>query len=208
MNSKEDNKSIITGQEQGMYTTIIFAHPWHGSFNKAILDTVIRELERQRKDYRVIDLYKDGFNPVMQESDLAIYSKGQTLDPLVKKYQRMLDETDELIFIFPIWWFNIPAVLKGFFDKVMLKNFAYTETSIGLKGKLNHITKTTIFSTSEFPTIYVNLVKGNPIKGVLIKGTLKGVGLRNIRWFNSGMTTSGSRRKKEKYLAKAARTLR
>lgn len=190
-----------------MHTTIIFAHPWHGSFNKAILDTVTRELERRKKDYRVIDLNKDGFNPVIQEAELAIYSKGQAVDPLVVKYQGMLDETDELIFIFPIWWFNIPAILKGFFDKVMLKDFAYSETSIGLKGKLSHITRTTIFSTSEFPTIYINLVKGNPIKGVFIKGALKGVGLRNIRWYNSGMTTSGTRKKKERYLAKVTRTL-
>jgi len=190
-----------------MHTTIIFAHPWHGSFNKAILDTVTSELDRQKKDYRLIDLNKDGFNPAMQESELALYSKGQAVDPLVMKYQGMLDETDELIFIFPIWWFNIPAILKGFFDKVMLKDFAYTETPISLKGKLIHITKTTIFSTSEFPTIYVNLVKGNPIKGAFIKGALKGVGLRNIRWYNSGMTTSGSRKKKERYLTKVTRAL-
>jgi len=89
----------------------------------------------------------------------------------------------------------------------MLKDFAYTETPNSLKGKLTHITKTTIFTTSEAPTIYVNLVKGNPIKGVFIKGALKGVGLRNIRWYNSGMTTSGTRSKKERYLTKVTRVL-
>ena len=190
-----------------MHTTIIFAHPWHGSFNNAILDAVTQELDQQKKLYLLIDLNQDGFNPVMQESELALYSKGQSLDPLVLKYQGALVETDELIFIFPIWWYNIPAILKGFIDKVMLKDFAYTETSIGLKGKLTHIKKTTIFTTSESPTIYINLVKGNPIKGVFIKGTLKGVGLSNIRWYNSGMTTSGTRRKKEKYLTKVTRVL-
>jgi len=190
-----------------MHTTIIFAHPWHGSFNKAILDAVTRELDKQEKPYHVIDLNKDGFNPVMQESELALYSKGQSADPLVLKYQAVLQETDELIFIFPIWWYNIPAILKGFIDKVMLKGFGYAETSTGLKGMLTHITRTTIFTTSEAPTIYVNLFKGNPINGVFIKGALKGVGLRNIRWYNNGLTTTGSREKKVKYLAKVTRVM-
>lgn len=190
-----------------MHTTIVFAHPWHGSFNKAILDTVTGELDKQDKDYQVIDLNKDDFNPVMLESELALYSKGQSLDPLVLKYQKVLNDTDELIFIFPIWWYNIPAILKGFIDKVMLKGYAYTETSTGLKGMLTHIKKTTIFSTSESPTIYINLVKGNPIKGVFVKGALKGVGLKDIRWYNCGKTTSGTRQKKEKYLAKVMKAL-
>lgn len=190
-----------------MHTTIIFAHPWHGSFNKAILDAVTRELDKKEKPYLVIDLNKDGFNPVMQASDLALYSKGQAADPLVLQYQATLQETDELIFIFPIWWYNIPAILKGFIDKVMLKGFGYAETSAGLKGMLTHITRTTIFTTSEAPTIYVNLFKGNPIKGVFIKGALKGVGLRNIRWYNNGLTTTGSREKKVKYLAKVTRVM-
>lgn len=190
-----------------MHTTIIFAHPWHGSFNKAILDAVTGELDKQNKDYLVIDLNKDGFNPVMQGSELALYSKGQSLDPLVAKYQNTLQETDELIFIFPIWWYNIPAILKGFIDKVMLKGYAYTETPTGLKGMLTHITKTTIFSTSESPTIYIRLIKGNPIKGVFVRGALNGVGLRNIRWYNCGKTTSGTRTKKVKYLTKVIKAL-
>jgi NAD(P)H dehydrogenase (quinone) len=190
-----------------MQTTIIFAHPWHGSFNKAILDAVTNELDKQGRPYQVVDLYKDGFNPAMAETELALYSKGQSLDPLVQRYQTLLKETNELILIFPIWWFNIPAILKGFFDKVMLKNFAYVETPTGLKGLLTHIRKTTILTTSESPTIYIDLIKGNPIKGGFIKGSLRGVGLRNIRWLNSGTTTSGPREKKEKYLAKVAKIL-
>jgi NAD(P)H dehydrogenase (quinone) len=190
-----------------MYTTIIFAHPWHGSFNKAILDTVTGELDKKEKEYKLIDLNLDGFNPVMQGSDLALYSKGQSTDPLVPKYQTILNETDELIFIFPIWWYNIPAILKGFFDKVMLKNFAYTQTATRLIGKLTHIKKTSIFTTSEAPTIIINLLKGNVIKGTFIKGELKGVGLRNIHWYNSELTTTGSRTKKEKFLKKVIKEL-
>ena len=60
----------------------------------------------------------------------------------------MLRITDELIIIFPIWWFFMPAILKVFFDKVMLKDFAYKITEKGLQGLLTNIKKTTIITTS------------------------------------------------------------
>ena len=188
-----------------MHTTIIFAHPWHGSFNKAILDQTVSVLLEHGKAYEIIDLNKDGFEPVMLEKDLALYAQGRSTDPLVLKYQKILKTTDELIIIFPIWWYNVPAILKGFMDKVMLKDFAYVETKSGLKGQLTHIKKTSIFTTSETPTLYMNLFKGNPIHGVFIPGTLKGVGLHNVKWCNCGFITRSTRTKKEKYLRRIAK---
>ena len=185
-----------------MKTTIVFAHPWHGSFNKAILDTVIKRLDAKSKDYQVIDLNKDNFNPVLQEGDLALYSKGTTTDKLVLSYQEILRKTSEIVFIFPIWWYDIPAILKGFVDKVLLKNFSYFETKYGLKGLLTHINKTTVITTSEYPTWYLKFLLGNPIKGIFINKTLKGVGLKNAKWLNSDYTTSGKLERKKKFLLK------
>jgi NAD(P)H dehydrogenase (quinone) len=185
-----------------MKTTIVFAHPWHGSFNKAILDSVIKKLDAKSQEYHVIDLNKDNFNPVLEEKDLALYAKGKTTDKLVLNYQEILQETSELIFIFPIWWYDIPAIVKGFIDKVMLKDFAYVETKYGLRGLLTHIAKTTVITTSEYPTWYLKFLSGNPIKGVFIKKTLKGVGIKNVSWLNSDYTTSGKREKRENFLRK------
>ncbi|UII55891.1 NAD(P)H-dependent oxidoreductase [Cytobacillus spongiae] len=190
-----------------MKTTIIFAHPWHGSFNKAIMDTTIKQLEIKKKDYQVIDLNKDAFDPVLRESDLALYSKGQTKDPLVVKYQRMLKDSDELVIIFPIWWYDVPAILKGFIDKVMLKNFAYIEGKTGLKGQLTSIKKTTVISTSEVPNWYLRFVAGNPIKGTFIRSTLKGVGLKNVKWINSSLTSTGKEHRRKNFLKKVATAL-
>ena len=52
------------------------------------------------------------------EKALALYSQGKSIDPLVEKYQEILKKTDEIILIFPIWWSSMPAILKGFFDKI------------------------------------------------------------------------------------------
>ena len=99
--------------------TIVFAHPWNRSFNKAILDKVVEKLDETKEKYTIIDLNKDKFNPVMTEEELSLYSQGKSIDPLVEKYQKILKNTDELILVFPIWWMSMPAILKGFFDKYL-----------------------------------------------------------------------------------------
>ncbi|MBD0403808.1 NAD(P)H-dependent oxidoreductase [Flammeovirga sp. EKP202] len=185
-----------------MKTTFVFAHPWHGSFNKAILDTAVKKLEEQGKEYQIIDLHKDNFDPVLREEDLALYSKGETTDPQVKEYQEILKNTDELVFIFPIWWYDLPAMLKGFIDKVFLKDFSYIETKTGLKGLLTHIKKARVITTSESPSWYLVVFGGNVIKKAFIKATLKGVGIKDVQWINSSYTTSGSNDKRTAFLKK------
>ncbi|MCG8570988.1 MAG: NAD(P)H-dependent oxidoreductase [Spirochaetes bacterium] len=185
-----------------MKTTIIFAHPWHGSFNKSILETVEKKLKSRGKSYQIIDLNKDKFNPVLREEDLALYSKGKTKDEMVIKYQDMLKETDDIIFIFPVWWYELPAILKGFIDKVMLKNFAYQETSTGLKGLLRHIKKATVITTSEFPGWYMKLFVGNPIKKMFVNTTLKDFGIKTRKWINNDYTAHGKKERRVSFLKK------
>jgi len=187
-----------------MKTTIILAHPWHGSFNKAIMDTTIEQLEKKKKEYQVIDLNKDGFNPVLSEADLQLFSKGSSSDLMVTQYQHMLNESDEIVFIFPIWWYDTPAILKGFIDKVMLKDYAYTSSSAGLKGLLTHVKKTTVITTSEAPTWYLNTLAGNPIKGTFIGATLKSIGLKKVKWINSDYTSTGKAHKRSNFLNKVS----
>lgn len=182
-----------------MKTCIVFAHPWHGSFNKAVLDVVKDSLKVRKKDYEVIDLNKDGFNPVMQENDLALFSKGKTSDKLVEKYQNLLKESDQIVFIFPIWWFGMPAILKGFIDKVMLKSYAYEYGKLGLIGKLTNIKSTTIITTSEMPTFLLRFGFGSPISRTF-KATLKSVGMKNIKWMNKDFITKGKERGRIKFL--------
>ena len=67
-------------------TTIVFSHPWEGSFNRAILDGVEKKLREEKRPYQVINLVVDGFNPTMTVNDLALYNRGETADPLVAKY--------------------------------------------------------------------------------------------------------------------------
>lgn len=183
-------------------TTIVLAHPWHGSFNKSILDSIVSKLEEGNRKYNIIDLNKENFDPVFREEELKLYKDGGFADDQVGDYQKILNSSSELIVIFPIWWYNMPAILKGFIDKVMLRGFAYNKNSAGfLIGSLENIKRTFVITTSEAPTWYLKFM-GNPIKRVLTGSTLKQIGLKNIKWFNSENTTSDSNEKRQKFLDK------
>lgn len=165
-----------------MNTLIIYAHPWDGSFNHHVLEKTVRMLEEKGDKVDVIDLNKDQFNPVMTPADLKVFALGQYADPLAEKYVTRLKEADNLIMIFPIWWYGEPAILKGFYDKVFLKGHVYGEVDHQLQGLLK-ISKATILTTANIDkTIFSYL--GDPIQNVLAKGILRTVGINNVTWIH------------------------
>lgn len=184
-----------------MQTLIIYAHPYRKSFNHAELMHVIATLSAQNRPYQVLDLYADGFNPAYDAAELALFNAGKTHDDLVLKYQRALAEADHVIFIFPVWWNDAPAMVKGFIDKVMKKQFAYTVGKTGVLGKLTHIKQAIILTTATSPKWYLRLFCGNAIGGVF-KTTLHQLGIKRVVWHHLGSVDRCSSPKRTHYLQK------
>ena len=177
-------------------TTIIYSHPWQGSFNRAILDVIEEKLLKEKRAFQVIDLIADGFNPTMTESDLAGYNRGKTQDPLVAKYGEMLQGTYDLIIIFPIWWGMMPAIFKGFIDKVLLKGLAYRYSDEGAMLPALNIRRTLLITTSQGPTpLYRHF-----IEDTLILFVLNSVGISGVEWLNCERTAHGPRENRENFL--------
>ncbi|MBI6548095.1 NAD(P)H-dependent oxidoreductase [Xenorhabdus sp. VLS] len=105
---------------------IIYAHPNPKSFNYAIKERIIDEIVNKGDEYSFISLYDEKFNPVLASPDFEALHRGEVL-PDVAKSQAMVKEADHLIFIYPIWWFGQPAILKGWIDRVFSNGFAYYE---------------------------------------------------------------------------------
>jgi len=127
-------------------------------------------------DYFLIDLYKTNYNPVLSQDEL--YTKGNKyISPENLEFQRLIKERDKLIFIYPIWWGSMPAILKGFLDRVFTPNFGFYYKSripIGLlKDK-----RALVFSTSGAPGIY-NLLTLNRFTRPLTKDVLRFCGIRS-----------------------------
>lgn len=168
-------------------TTIIYCHPYAKSFNHAMLEEITKQYTALGREYYVIDLYADGFDSTMHENDLALYSKGESIDPLVKSYQEVLLKTKELVFIFPIWWGMMPSMLLGFIDKVFLKGTIYDTTPEGALMPCLSIDKTTIITTSQAPSEMFAPF----IKGYFTPMVLNTVGIDNVEWYNCDKTAHG-----------------
>lgn len=184
-----------------MKKTILYSHPWEGSFNQAILDTLTNQFSNKGIPYYLIDLNKENFNPVMTKQELALFSKGEFIDPLIEKYQMMLNDTEELIVISPVWWYQFPAIVKGFFDKVMLKNFSYNDETEFI-GLLTHITKATIITTGDASEEYLREESGNYFEGVFIKRVLHDNGIKHGTWLHCGDVTITSNAERHQFLEK------
>lgn len=185
-----------------MNVMIILDHPWCGSYCNAILQQVVIGLERAGHRYDLLHLNEDGFDPIMRDADLELYSKGKYSDPKVGEYQNRIENADHLIFIFPIWWEVMPALLKGFCDKVFLINWAYEKTGLIPKGKLTFIKGATVITTMGTPGIVYRLKYGNAIEKAFNVGTLKFCGIKRVKWINLARVTDVAPQKREKWLAK------
>ncbi|MDU7943960.1 MAG: NAD(P)H-dependent oxidoreductase, partial [Streptococcus salivarius] len=117
-----------------MKTLIIYAHPNDKSYNASILETIKENLS-SKHELKVLDLYKERFDPVLR-FDTTHRRRDLAHDVAMKDYRDLIIWADQLIFIFPTWWSGMPAILKGFIERVFVAGFAYENKPRGLDGKL------------------------------------------------------------------------
>jgi len=104
---------------------IVFNHPYEGSFCSAILGSVLAGLEKAGHQTDLLHLDRDGFDPVMKADDLKGFTLGKPVDPKIIEYKRRMEQAEHLVLIFPIWWELMPALTKGFIDRVIFPGVAY-----------------------------------------------------------------------------------
>lgn len=187
-----------------MKTAIIFNHPYSGSYCNAILESVTRGLQKAGHTIDVLHLDNEGFNPVMTAADLKGFVESKAVDPKVLEYQQRLQDADHLIFIFPIWWELMPAMTKGFIDKVIYPGIAYRNDRSGRLPRMvkafEKVKGVTVITTMNTPSIMYRLLFGNAIKKALFTGTLWKTGYKNRKWISFNMVKFVSDEKRKKWL--------
>jgi len=114
---------------------ILYAHPNPKSFNHAILETVKETLAKAGKEVSVRDLNAQNFNPVLSVDDLAGMMQGK-ITAEVKAEQEFVASADMIVVIYPLWWAGMPAILKGYIDRVFTEGFAYRIVGPDFEGLL------------------------------------------------------------------------
>ncbi|WP_125582263.1 NAD(P)H-dependent oxidoreductase [Levilactobacillus cerevisiae] len=193
-----------------MKTVIIFDHPYtatagnnvphHRSFLAALLQRVMTQQRQAHNDVDLIDLHADGFNPVMSAEDLSNWRRGRATDPQVADYQQRLFNADRIIFMFPVWWEVMPAMTKGFLDKVYAKGQLYDAQT--MKTKLTKQPRIDIITTMGTPNLAYRLLFGAPLAKLLFRGTFLKTRLWHFKWHNFAQVEKKSLQQREQLLQK------
>jgi NAD(P)H dehydrogenase (quinone) len=146
-----------------MNVLIVFAHPEPRSFGRALLERSVETLRSEGHEVAVSDLYAMGFNPVASASDFTerrfpdalqydreqkLSSQRKTFAPDIQAELDKLLACDLVILQFPLWWFSVPAIMKGWIDRVFVNGTVYGSggkrfDNGGLKGRKAMLTVTT-----------------------------------------------------------------
>jgi NAD(P)H dehydrogenase (quinone) len=187
-----------------MRTLIVFNHPYERSYCNAILDAVLRGLRASGQEVDLIHLDHDGFDPAMSRADLAAFVNHKPIDPHILNYVERIQQADHLIFIFPIWWDLMPAMTKGFIDRVLFPGVVYDHhpRGFGLKPLLTKLKGITMITTMNKPAILYSLVIGNLIRKAMLKSVFKTMGYKNLKWISFTSVKSVGYETRKKWLAK------
>lgn len=178
---------------------IINGHPNKESFNFGVAEAYKNGAVKSGAEIKEIIITDLNFNPNLQFG----YQKRMELEPDLLKAWEMIQWADHLVWIHPVWWGGLPALMKGFIDRLFLPGFAYQyrENSLWwdklLKGKTAHI-----ITTIDQPGWYYWLMYGRPSVNQLKKSTLEFCGVRVMKVTYLGIIRNSNEEQREKWLKK------
>ncbi|MDE1367706.1 NAD(P)H-dependent oxidoreductase [Bacillus licheniformis] len=188
-----------------MQTAVIYAHPNPNSFNGAILNQVIKALEDGKHFYDVIDLYRDRFDPVLLFDEKKRRSDMKR-DPETAEYRRIVKNADHLIFIYPLWWGGMPAIMTGFIDRVFAAGEAYTYQGKLPKGLLKARTAS-VYYTADAPSWYLRFWRRDADWVTVKDVMLKFCGVRRVKRLLFAGVKDSSEEKRTQWLDRVYRSI-
>ncbi|MDP9960544.1 NAD(P)H-dependent oxidoreductase [Chryseobacterium lathyri] len=178
---------------------IINGHPNESSFNFGIADAYKKGAEQSGAEIKEIIIAKLQFDPILHFG----YQKRMELEPDLLKAWEIIQWADHLVWIHPVWWGGLPALMKGFIDRLFLPGFAYRyrDNSVWwdklLKGKAAHI-----ITTLDQPGWYYRLFYGRASVNQLKKSTLEFCGVKPVEVTYIGIIRNSTKVQRDVWLQK------
>jgi NAD(P)H dehydrogenase (quinone) len=147
-----------------MQALVVVAHPCAESFTHAAAGRAVAGLRTAGHAVEVVDLYALGFRVAMSPEERHAYH-GETplLDEHTREHARLVQWADCLVFVYPTWWSGLPAILKGWLERVMVPGvaFVFDERSGKVRPGLGHIRRLVGISSYGSPRSAVKLINDN-----------------------------------------------
>jgi putative NADPH-quinone reductase len=154
-----------------MRVLIVHAHPDPDSYNAALMRATVEALDEAGHETRLIDLYAEGFDPVLSREGWRAYTDGDRNAAGIEAHVEALRWAEGLVFVYPTWWYGLPAMLKGWLDRVWLPGVAFSmpRPAETIRPKLTHIEKLGVVTTCGASWWLTQLV-GAPGRNLLLRG--------------------------------------
>lgn len=194
-----------------MRLLVVFCHPDPDSFNAALCRTACEALREGGHEVRLVDLYREGFDPVFSAAEKASYlpDTARNIEG-VATHVEALKWAEGWVAIYPTWFYGAPAMLKGWLDRVWLPGVAFTvakakERRIG--GELRNIRLFVGITSSGSPWWWLKVI-GDPGRSLFMKGLrplyARGCRMKWLQLFNMNHVTADER---AAFLARVRREL-
>jgi len=177
--------------------TIILGHPNAVSYCGDLAQAYAQAAKEAGHTVRLFKLGEIAFDPTLHHG----YSKRQELEPGLKEIQDAITWANHLVFVYPIWWGSMPALLKGLFDRVFLSGYAfkYRENSQFwdklLTGRSAHV-----IATMDTPPWYYRWVYKMPGHNQIKKTILEFCGIKPVKITSLGPVRYAKPAQREKWL--------
>jgi putative NADPH-quinone reductase len=179
--------------------TVILGHPDSSSYCGVLAAAYVQAAVDSGHSVKFFKLGEIIFNPILHHG----YNQRQELEPGLKEIQDAITWSEHLVFVYPIWWGSMPALLKGFFDRVFLPGYAfkYRENSPFvdklLAGRSAHAVV-----TMDAPVWYYRFIYKQPGHNQIKKVILEFCGIKPVKFTSFGSVRKVSIAQREKWLQK------
>lgn len=187
---------------------IILGHPDQESFCAGLANTYASQAVAEGHKLRWLKLGEMRFDPILRNG----YRQKQPLEPDLLQAQEALLWADHYVFVYPIWWGSMPALLKGFFVRIFLPGFAFAYRPKSVFGdKLLSGRSAQLLVTLDTPAWYYRWIYRMPGHHQMKRTILEWTGIRPVKLAQFGPIRSSSKLQRDHWhgeVAKLARKLR
>lgn len=182
----------------GKRILVILGHSVSASFCGALAEAYIQGAKNAGNEVRYIALGDLKFDPILHQG----YHQIQALEPDLQAAQQAITWAQHVVFVYPIWWGAMPALLKGFIDRTFLPSFAfkYKENSVNweklLSGRSAHL-----LVTMDSPPWYFRWVNHMPGHNQMKRTILEFSGIKPVTISSFGPIISSTKQKRDQWLA-------
>lgn len=114
-----------------MHILVVMAHPAGPSLTRSVASAILDAGTALGHSAELVDLVAEEFDPVFGPADHAAFTATDPTPPDVRREQQRIDRADHLVLVHPVYWWSMPAVLKGWIDRVFVSGWAFEEDADG-----------------------------------------------------------------------------